>query len=263
MSMSRSLVGSSSSSTLGSAIRSRVSCSRRRSPPERCPTGVHCRAAGNPSRSNTDDAVSSSLPSRTYFATSSVASSTRISPGRSTSSCDSSAICTVLPRTTRPPSSGRSPVSACSRVVLPEPLTPTMADPVAGPEPPGDVVEQRAPADRARWRPPAQARCGRAGWWRTRAAPPCRGAAARRRSAPRRPRCGTAAWTCARAARAAARPAPCGRGSDDGPRRRRPAARARRGRRPSRCSRPRSSRPGRPPPPTCGCRRCRGTTGRA
>ncbi len=49
VSMSRSLVGSSSSSTLGSAISSRTSCSRRRSPPERSPTGVHCRVRRKPS----------------------------------------------------------------------------------------------------------------------------------------------------------------------------------------------------------------------
>ena len=130
---------------------------------------------------------------------------------------------------------------------MPEPLTPTIADPVARPEPPGDAVEQRPLADRRRWRPPAPAPCGRAGWWRSRAARPCRAAAARRRSAPRPPRCGTAAWTCAPAARGAARPAPCGRGSADGPRRRRPAARARPARTPSPRSRPRS-RSTRPPP---------------
>ena len=43
--MSRSLVGSSSSSTLGSSISRRSSCSRRRSPPDRSATGVHCAVA--------------------------------------------------------------------------------------------------------------------------------------------------------------------------------------------------------------------------
>ena len=42
VSMSRSLVGSSRKRTLGSSISSRSICSRRRSPPERSPTGVHC-----------------------------------------------------------------------------------------------------------------------------------------------------------------------------------------------------------------------------
>ena len=42
VSMSRSLVGSSRNSTFGSSISSRSSCSRRRSPPDRSPTGVHC-----------------------------------------------------------------------------------------------------------------------------------------------------------------------------------------------------------------------------
>ena len=46
VSVSRSLVGSSSSSTFGSAASSRSSCSRRRSPPDRSPTGVHSRRVG-------------------------------------------------------------------------------------------------------------------------------------------------------------------------------------------------------------------------
>ena len=60
--MSRSLVGSSSSSTLGSSMSSRVSCSRRRSPPERSPTRVCWRGPVNPSRCASWDAVSSLLP---------------------------------------------------------------------------------------------------------------------------------------------------------------------------------------------------------
>ena len=68
--MSRSLVGSSSTSTFGSAISSRSSCSRRRSPPERSPTGVHCRLAANPNRSARVDAEISWLPIRAMRETS-------------------------------------------------------------------------------------------------------------------------------------------------------------------------------------------------
>ena len=80
--MSRSLVGSSSSSTLGSSMSSRVSCSRRRSPPDRSPTRVCWRGPVNPSRCASWDAVSSLLPSRTTERTSSTASMTRRSAPR-------------------------------------------------------------------------------------------------------------------------------------------------------------------------------------
>ena len=86
--MSRSLVGSSSSSTFGSAISSRSSCSRRRSPPERSPTGVHWRLAANPNRSARDDAEISWLPIRAMRATSCTASSTRARGGSSVTCCE-------------------------------------------------------------------------------------------------------------------------------------------------------------------------------
>ena len=86
--MSRSLVGSSSSSTFGSAISSRSNCSRRRSPPERSPTGVHCRFAAKPNRSASEDAEMSWLPIRATRATSCTASSTRALGGSSVTCCD-------------------------------------------------------------------------------------------------------------------------------------------------------------------------------
>ncbi len=49
---------------------------------------------------------------------------------------------TVFPRLTRPASGRRCPVSRRSRVVLPAPLAPDHADPLAGREPPRHVVEQ-------------------------------------------------------------------------------------------------------------------------
>ena len=86
VSMSRSLVGSSSSRTFGSAISTRVSCSRRRSPPERSPTGVRCRFGENPRRSASWEAVSSLSPICTRVATSSTASINRRCGSRSSSS---------------------------------------------------------------------------------------------------------------------------------------------------------------------------------
>ena len=123
--MSRSLVGSSSSSTLGSAMRTRVSCRRRRSPPERSPTGVRWRAGVKPRRSASWEALSSMSPNATRAATSSIASSTRWSSGRSSSSCLSHPMRTVLPSLRRPAARGASPARARRSVVLPEPLTPT------------------------------------------------------------------------------------------------------------------------------------------
>jgi len=52
VSTSRSLVGSSSSSTLGPSMRSRSSCSRRRSPPDSSPTRVNSRSPLKPNRSS-------------------------------------------------------------------------------------------------------------------------------------------------------------------------------------------------------------------
>src|SRR5947207_3266074 len=88
LSVSRSFVGSSSSSTFGSPASSRSSCSRRRSPPDRSPTGVHSRLSVNPNTSASWAADSSRLPSTTRRATSSTASSTRSDAGSSASSWD-------------------------------------------------------------------------------------------------------------------------------------------------------------------------------
>src|SRR3954454_11423454 len=125
VSMSRSLVGSSSSRTFGSPMSSRSSCSRRRSPPDRSPTGVHCRDAANPNRSARDDAEISWLPIRAMRATSCTASSTRSRPGSSVTCCDRYAGATVWPRTTRPASGSSSPTRSRRSVVLPAPFTPT------------------------------------------------------------------------------------------------------------------------------------------
>ena len=205
--MSRSLVGSSSSSTLGSAISSRVSCSRaapRRTGRRPASTGGRpgTRAApalrsGQLLLAEPHDCAICSWPPAPQLGGQVVE---LLASRRSARSAWTGARCRAAVR----------PASVRSSVVLPEPLTPTMPI-VARPEPPGTRSTSVRPA-MSRWCPPARARCGRAGWGRTRAARRCRAAAARRRSAPRRPRSGSAAWTCGRAARGAARPAPCGRG---------------------------------------------------
>ena len=91
-----------------------------------------------------DDAVSSACRAARTSRPARSASSTRMSVGRSTSSWRSSASCTVLPLTTRPPCGGRSPASVRSSVVLPEPLTPTRPTRSPGPSRQVTSVEQRA-----------------------------------------------------------------------------------------------------------------------
>ena len=232
MSVSRSLVGSSSSSTLGSPASSRSSCSRRRSPPERSPTGVQSRRSVKPNTSASCAAESSRSPSSTRRATSSTASSTRRSPGQ---------LGQLLGQERGP--HGRAgdraarrrawltPASSRSSVVLPAPLAPSDGDPVAGADLPGQVAQDRLRAGVQRRRPPGRTPACRAGRWPAAAATPCRGPAARRRSARWRRRCGTSAWRCGPAGRGAARRSPCGAGSAGGPRwRRRPARRSARAR---------------------------------
>ena len=121
--MSRSLVGSSSSSTFGSPASSRSICSRRRSPPDRSPTGVQSRRSVKPNTSASWAAESSRSPSLTRRATSSTASSTPQVTGQ---------LGQLLGQERRP--HGRAgdaaarrrarvtPASSRSRVVLPAPL---------------------------------------------------------------------------------------------------------------------------------------------
>ena len=136
--MSRSFVGSSSRMTLGSPMSSRRICSRRRSPPDRSPTRVHCAPEEGPpvkpNRSASEDAPIVLPPPRsTTLATCSTASSTRSAGSSSATSCDRYAGLTVCPTTTRPLSGDCSPTSSRSSVDLPAPLTPTMPTRSPGP----------------------------------------------------------------------------------------------------------------------------------
>ena len=141
--MSRSLVGSSRSSTLGSERSSLSSWKRRRSPPERSPRRAVSLSPVKPKRSSIELAETS-LPvlSRVTRRMSSMLGSTRAS-GSSTGTCwvrCSSAI--VRPRLTRPASGSRSPETRESTELLPGAVDPDDADPVARAEPPGRVVQQ-------------------------------------------------------------------------------------------------------------------------
>ena len=133
--MSRSLVGSSSSSTLGSPISRRISCSRRRSPPERSRTSVRAalaaeaEAVAQHARGHLAPVAQRGAAART----SSSASSTRRWPGISAVSWERWARRTVAPRSTSPAAGSSSPASSLTSVVLPEPLTPTSATRSPGP----------------------------------------------------------------------------------------------------------------------------------
>ena len=144
--MSRSLVGSSSSSTLGSVSSSRSSWKRRRSPPDRSPSRAVSLSPVKPNRSSIEVAVIS--PSAVFVTRRmpSTVGSTRASGFRSSVSWSRcwvrcwSAI--VRPCLTLPTSGASAPDSSDSTEVLPAPLTPTMPTRSPGPEPPGRVRQQ-------------------------------------------------------------------------------------------------------------------------
>ena len=261
--MSRSLVGSSSSSTLGSSISSRSSCSRRRSPPDRSATGSTARSPGSrTARSSWAVAVARPCRGRPPAHLLDRLDDPQGARSSSSTSWESSAGARCPASDSPPRSGGRSPGEQPQQGRLARAVDADDADPVAGAEPPGHVRRaDRAPptlevASSRSYDVLAEPRAGEAHAARRR-----RAAAARRRSARWRRRSGTAAWTCGPAGRGAARPAPCAPGSAGARRSRRPAARARRGEHVRRVAalvgvdRAAGDLPG-------GCRPRRGTTGR-
>ena len=132
--MSRSLVGSSSSSTLGSVSSSLSSWKRRRSPPDRSPSRAVSRSPVKPKRSSSDVAViswpSSVLVTRRIAST---VGSTRASGSISSSAWVRYWSAIVRPCLTRPTSGASAPEMSESSEVLPAPLTPTM--PIRSPGP--------------------------------------------------------------------------------------------------------------------------------
>ena len=243
-----------------------MSCRRRRSPPERSRTSVRACSPRKPKRSQ-------SMPGRDLRAVAerrarrgpaSSDSSTRRSPGdlggvlREVGEPHGRA---ALDR--RPASARARRASSSSSVVLPEPLTPTSADAVAGAR--AARSRRAAAAGRRRRRDTssasstlspsravgeaqqlgAVARLGLVGDQRV------GGLDAELRLA-----------TCAPAARGAATRAPCAAAAGGGPRARPPGGRARRARARRPRSRPRTGGPRRRRPPTSRCRRRRGTSGR-
>ena len=131
--MSRSLVGSSSSRTLGWRRTRRSTCSRRRSPPDRSLIRATSRSPVKPNRSSRLDAVTSPVVVRLTRAISSTESSTRWPSSRSARSWVSSPRSTVRPILTLPRSGASEPPTSRSRLVLPTPLTPTSPTRSPGP----------------------------------------------------------------------------------------------------------------------------------
>ena len=260
--MSRSLVGSSSSSTFGSVSSSRSSWKRRRSPPDRSPTRAVSRSPVKPNRSSIALAVISPSAVRVTRRIDSTVSSTRAS-GSSSSTCwVRCCSATVRPCCTRPADGASSPGEEAQHRRLAGAVDADDADPVARPEPPGRVLQQH---------PVAAHEVGVLDVDDVLAEPlggeplelePVARRRVRRRSARWRRRSGTSASTSAPAGRGAARRAPCGPGSAGGSPRPPPAAAARPWRARTRRTRPRRRRPRRRGPPTSTGRPRRGTTGR-
>ena len=235
--MSRSLVGSSSSRTFGSLISSRMSCSRRRSPPLRSLTSVRCFSPLKPKRSTrragrqlaavAEARVAAHLLDRLQHAQ--VAGDL----GRVLGEVREPHGLAVLDR----PRVGLQLLRQHPRQRrLARAVDADQPDPVARADVPVHPLQQHLRAER---QPDAlgldhlaaQPRGGELA-----AARRGRGPRARRRSSRSRPRSGTWAWRSAPAARAAATRAPCAAAAGGGPRAPRPAARAR----PAPARRPRS-----------------------
>ncbi len=140
--MSRSLVGSSSSSTLGSVSSSRSSWKRRRSPPDRSPTRAVSRSPVKPNRSSIAVAVISPSAVRVTRRIDSTVSSTRASGSRSSTCWVRCCRATVRPCRTCPADGASSPVEQRQHRRLAGPVDPHDPDPVPRPEPPGGVGEQ-------------------------------------------------------------------------------------------------------------------------
>ena len=125
--MSRSLVGSSSSSTFGEAISTLARYSLRFSPPESRSTGVYCTSAGKRNCSSICEAEKRPSGVSTYSAMSRMKSMSRSFGSIFGNSCAKKPTFTVSPIFTVPLSGASSPASMRSSVVLPQPLSPTTA----------------------------------------------------------------------------------------------------------------------------------------
>ena len=252
--MSRSLVGSSRSSTLGSERSSLSSWNRRRSPPERSPSRAVSRSPVNPNRSSIELAETS-LPAAQPGDPADVLDA-RQHPGVRV--LDGHVLGEVLegdrPAALDPTRVRRaaSPATSDEHGGLAGAVDPDDADAVARSEPPGRVLEQplACPAyevdvlevDDVLAEPlggePLQRQ-------------PVAWRAVRRRSARWPRRCGTSASRCEPAGRDAARRAPCASGSAGAARWPRPDASARPWRARRRRTHPRRSRPLRRRRPGC------------
>ena len=262
--MSRSLVGSSSSSTFGSPISSRSSCSRRRSPPDRSPTRVVSRSPVKPKSSSRLVAVTS-LPDATWVTRRSAADQVQhpLAGGQLADGlgqvADVDGPAALDPAGVRRQLPGEQPQQGG----LAGSVDADQPDPVARADRPGQVLDQGPVAGRsARSRRSGRRRPCRAGSRRTAPARAGPAAAARPRSARWPRRSGTSASRSGPARPGAARPAPCAAGSCAGWPAGTPGGTARPGPARTPRSRRRTRRRRRRGPPRPGSRRRPGTTGR-
>mmetsp|Transcript_10839 Transcript_10839/g.29510 ORF Transcript_10839/g.29510 Transcript_10839/m.29510 type:complete len:201 (-) Transcript_10839:949-1551(-) len=133
---SRSLVGSSRSSTLGRCDSTRSSWSLRRSPPDSMSTSVCHRARSKLTEASRRAAAASrvspgfAVASLRYAASSAISETncmTRcLGSGKTGGSCVRKPMRTASPKTSSPPASSWSPDSVRKKVDLPAPFGPTM-----------------------------------------------------------------------------------------------------------------------------------------
>ena len=145
--MSRSFVGSSSSSTFGSSISSRISCSRRRSPPERSRTSVRARSPRKPKRSHSIPAVISCAAAERRDARAPPRATRARAGGRGSRPCPARGARAAPSRRARPRRSRAraSPPSSADQRRLAGAVDADERDAVARPEPPGDVAQHPPP----------------------------------------------------------------------------------------------------------------------
>ena len=143
--MSRSLVGSSRSSTLGSASSSRSSWKRRRSPPDRSPTRVAGRSPVKPNRSSSEPALTSPSPSRVDLAdVLDRLEHPRVGDRRARELLGEVPSRPSARACAGPASARASPASSAQHRRLAGAVDADDADPVARAEPPGARVQQLA-----------------------------------------------------------------------------------------------------------------------
>mmetsp|Transcript_585 Transcript_585/g.1867 ORF Transcript_585/g.1867 Transcript_585/m.1867 type:complete len:200 (-) Transcript_585:18-617(-) len=122
---SRSLVGSSSSSTLPPDLSTLASCTRLRSPPDSLESGFCCAWPVKPNHEQYARELTSCVPRVIVSSPAESSSKTELSPCSDWRDWSTQIILTLSPTTSSPSSGACSPVSMRTRVVLPAPFGPT------------------------------------------------------------------------------------------------------------------------------------------